>query len=357
MTLSGSGPVGGPTPVVLLTGFVGSGKTTLLTRMLDEAKRAGLRPAVLMNEIGQVSLDGALVQEEVPMTELMDGCICCSVRGELVGAIQSLIEEHKPDLLFVEATGLANPIEIVEAITDTSLFLNTELRSLITVIGADQFYGMLFGSHASRISRSTLHLLEDQVRVANRIVLNKVELLQPDELYLVKEKLRQWNDKALLQPASYSSVPVEDWIVSFTEAGKGEPQPGIPAQTRSDREEGEPRSLPHEHITVFTHQLEGPVKRKNFQQFMASLPPEVYRAKGLVTFQGEDSGEARHLMQYAYRELSLTKLLPRKKIPDVLVVMGEGISLAKLRQLVLQLEERLPGAARGRSGLRVGARQ
>ncbi|WP_058301067.1 CobW family GTP-binding protein [Gorillibacterium timonense] len=331
-----------PVPIMVLSGFLGSGKTTLLTRMLEETKAAGLKPAVIMNEIGEISLDGAMVQAEVPMTEIMDGCICCSVRGELALAIKLLIEEHAPDIVIVEATGLANPVEIIESITDTSLIMNTELRSIVTVIGADHFFAMMGGSGAKKASRATLALLEDQVRVANRLILNKTDLLYPDQLFLVHEQIRLWNESAQVFQTSYAEISIDELIDRGAEAPNWEEEKVIAGDQGDD--DTCLRHPHHDHVTVFTHKLSGPIKRSHFQRFIAELPAEVYRSKGLVTFEGKE--EERQLFQYSYREVSLTKLLPRKSIPDVLVVMGEGISRTKLAQMMLQLEGNLPRTVR-----------
>lgn len=192
-------------PILVLSGFLGSGKTTLLQRLLKELKGRGLKPAVLMNEIGEYSLDGALIPNDVPMKELMDGCICCSVRGELSLSVKLLVEEHAPDMILVEATGVANPVEIVEALTDTSLVVHTELRSVITVAGADAFLAMV-NEAAQGISPETLALMEDQVRTADTLVLNRTDLVKPVELEQIKRQLVGWNRTARFYCTQHSRV-------------------------------------------------------------------------------------------------------------------------------------------------------
>ena len=93
-------------PVHLLSGFLGSGKTTLLRRLLDYYTAQGMKPAVIMNELGDINLDGQLVGDEVPMAEMLSGCICCTMRGDLGMEISMLIDEHKPDVIFID---LENP--------------------------------------------------------------------------------------------------------------------------------------------------------------------------------------------------------------------------------------------------------
>lgn len=341
-----------PSTIMVLSGFLGSGKTTLLTRLLSEAKDKGLKAAVIMNEIGEVSLDGATVQSDVPMTEIMDGCICCSVRGELALAIKLLVEEQAPDIVIVEATGLANPAEIIEAVTDTSLVMNTELRSIVTVIGADHFFAMLGGNGAARASSATLKLLENQVRVANRLVLNKTGMLNPEELFLVEEQIRLWNQRTRIFFTNYAEVSFDELVDTQEEAPDWvEEHKGTAIAGNVDEEE----HLPHDHITVFTHRLSGPVKQEKFQRFIGRLPAGVYRAKGIVTFRGFERQQ--QLFQYSYRELSVNSLITRKPMPDVLVVMGEAISRSELRQLVLQLETDLPETVKRGAGITAKSQQ
>lgn len=111
------------TPVVILSGFLGSGKTTLLARMLDYYAKRRIRPAVIMNEAGDVNLDGQLVNEEVPMREMLSGCICCTIRGDLGMEIRDLIADRSPDLILIEATGVANPMEIFDSVTEAAFLV------------------------------------------------------------------------------------------------------------------------------------------------------------------------------------------------------------------------------------------
>lgn len=123
-------------PVYILSGFLGSGKTTLLVQLIEHWQQQGLRPAVVMNELGEVNLDGQIVDSTVPMTEMLGGCICCTVRGDLGLQLADLVQEESPDVIIIEATGAANPMEILDAVTETSLYMRLELKSLITVVDA-----------------------------------------------------------------------------------------------------------------------------------------------------------------------------------------------------------------------------
>ena len=94
-------------PVYLLSGFLGSGKTTLLNHLIDYYKALNVKTAVVMNELGDVNLDGQFIDDDVPMAEMLSGCICCTIRGDLSLELKQLIDEHNPDVVLIESTGAA----------------------------------------------------------------------------------------------------------------------------------------------------------------------------------------------------------------------------------------------------------
>lgn len=160
------------TQVYILSGFLGSGKTTLLQRLLRFWQDKGLRPAVIMNEIGDVNLDGLLVPGEVPMAEMLGGCICCTIRGDLSVQMAELISAEKPDLVVIEATGAGNPLEIFDAVTEVSLYLKLEIKPMITVVDA---------AHLAELhdlqKGKTYRLMLEQIRCGSVLILNKIDMI------------------------------------------------------------------------------------------------------------------------------------------------------------------------------------
>lgn len=122
------------TPIYILSGFLGSGKTTLLTRLIAHWKERGLKPAVIMNEIGEVNIDGLAADSDVPTSEMLSGCICCTIRSNLPSELAMLIKREQPDVIVIEATGIANPMEILDATAEASLYMRIDVRQMITVI-------------------------------------------------------------------------------------------------------------------------------------------------------------------------------------------------------------------------------
>lgn len=192
-------------PIVVLSGFLGSGKTTLLQHALAYYKGQGLKPAILMNELGDVNLDGSVVNDQAPMKEMLSGCICCTIRGDLGVELMNLAEEYKPDVIIVECTGVANPMEIVDAVTDASIYSTMILQSVITVVDARQFLDFASGHERNKSYR----LMQDQLRCASRLIINKTDLLATGELPKVQALVKELNPYALTVSTQRSDVDAD----------------------------------------------------------------------------------------------------------------------------------------------------
>ncbi|AEI41614.1 CobW family GTP-binding protein [Paenibacillus mucilaginosus] len=341
-------------PVHILSGFLGSGKTTLLTRVIDYYQLSGRKPAVLMNELGDVNLDGMLVDEEVPMTEMLGGCICCTIRGDLGMELKQLIEEHEPDAVFVECTGAANPIEMLDGITDASMLTRVELKSVVTVVDA---------AHLLERSRTpkarTYKLMQDQIRCATQIILNKADLVTPQELLDTESLLRELNGTAPITAAVKCEIDLS--LFDRLEGGVAERHAaaaaagGAEAGHRACSHSQEPGHIhdehcghghgleaegghthhSHDHVMVHTHYFRSPVDSEAFEAMVGRLPKEIFRAKGILRFSDTVSP---FLFQYAYREMDLMKITPKEELPSVAVFIGEHFDKRGLEAELAALE-------------------
>lgn len=346
-------------PVYVIAGFLGSGKTTLLSRALKTYNKKGLRPVVIMNELGDVNLDGLAIGEseaarDVPMAELLGGCICCSIRSDLSLQLHELVTEYAPDAVFIESTGAANPIEIMDAVTEAALYLPISLDAVVAVTD-----GAYLASLGDEPSGRTVRLLRDQVRCASQVLLNKVDRLSPAEADRAEATLREWNAYAPITRTVRCETPLEPLFAAPSSAFRPTPGEGPPpsasaaaapapagepnrrarpvALERRFRDgQGQPIHASHEHVSVFTRFLTGPVDSEAFEAFMKSLPESVYRAKGVVTFTDTAS---RFLFQYAYRELDFTRIRPQGHVNDVAVFIGEQFPKNELEARLCELEE------------------
>ncbi|MGW8441555.1 CobW family GTP-binding protein [Paenibacillus sp. S33] len=318
-------------PIVVLSGFLGSGKTTLLQHALAYYKEKGLKPAILMNELGDVNLDGSLVNGQAPMKEMLSGCICCTIRGDLGVELMNLAEEYKPDVIIVECTGVANPMEIVDAVTDASIYSSMILQSVITVIDARQFLDFASGNERGK----SLRLMQDQLRCASKLIINKTDLLAAGELQKVQALVKELNPYALTVSTQRSDV---DAGTFFSTQGEGRMDVDHHSHDHHDHahddEHGE-HYHSYDHVVVHTHFFGQPVPRSEFEQLFRSLPAEIYRAKGIVRFL---ESEGQMMFQFAYRELEIIPIRPQKPVNDVAVVMGENFSASEIEEQLRKLE-------------------
>jgi G3E family GTPase len=339
------------TPVYILSGFLGSGKTTLLQRLIRHWMEQGLRPAVIMNEIGEVNLDGLLVSSEVPMAEMLGGCICCTIRGDLSVQMAELIEGEKPDLIVIEATGAGNPMEIFDAVTEVSLYLKLDIKPMVTVVDAAHMADL----HASQQGK-TYRLMVEQIRCGSVLVLNKIDLLEPDRQREMSEFLRRTNPYARIIPAVKCDVDLsllwkaadgQNNIDPTTQRGHDHNH-DLNEDHRHDHNHDHNDDhnhdhnhahthASHEHVTVYTHYFDGPVDSEDFERFIAELPREVYRGKGVLRFTDTAS---RFLFQYAYREADYLKVTPQGNVPDVAVFIGEHFDRNVIAQQLKELERK-----------------
>jgi len=320
-------------PVFVIAGFLGSGKTTLLRRAIDAYQRKGLRPVVLMNELGDVNLDGIAVDASggVPMAELLSGCICCSIRGDVSVQLHELATAYDPDVVFIESTGVANPLEIMDAVTEASLYLPIALAGIATVVD-----GALLSDGPEAPSAKTRRLLKEQASCASFIVLNKTDRLSPEGTERAEATLREWNPYASIVRAERADIDPGVWFRTNALPAKPEPNrirgEGCPDGNHAAHGH---HHASHEHVSVYTRFLSGPIDSHAFEAFVKSLPTSVYRGKGIVTFTDTAS---RFLFQFAYRELEFIRITPQGEVNDVVVFLGEQFPKDELESGLSALE-------------------
>ena len=188
------------TPVTVLTGYLGAGKTTLLNRILTEDH--GRRYAVIVNEFGEIGIDNDLVVDaDEEVFEMNNGCICCTVRGDLIRILTGLMRRKgRFDAIIVETTGLADPAPVAQTFfVDEEISARTKLDSVTTVVDAKHVLLRLADSREAR----------EQIAFADQIVLNKTDLVTESELAEVERRIRKINPLAPIHRAVNSNVPLE----------------------------------------------------------------------------------------------------------------------------------------------------
>ena len=175
--------------VNLLFGFLGSGKTTLVRRILGE-RGAERKTAVIVNEFGEVGVDGEVIAgSNVDLVELTSGCLCCTLRGSLMSAVEELREKAAVERIVVEATGVASPGDMLEDLHDSKLAHELDVGPLVTVVDAPKF---------TRLQQMLGEFYEEQVENADVLVLNKIDLATQGELDAARAAVREINPDAVL---------------------------------------------------------------------------------------------------------------------------------------------------------------
>ena len=238
------------TPITIITGYLGAGKTTLLRNILSNAKQ---KLAIIMNEFGEIGIDGKIISgKNVNMTELQGGCVCCSLTGEFEAAIKEIISKVKPDAIVVETTGVAEPDAVVVDIQDNLPELR--LDAVITIADADAMIRFPAIGHTGKT----------QIEMADIILLNKTDLVGNKRLNEAESKIRLINKSAAIIKTEKCSVDNE---ILF----------GI--NTKKTAKKHKPHEVKEGY---FYFETEKTVDRAKFDDFAKKIPKNIYRAKGFI---------------------------------------------------------------------------
>ncbi|MCR9228277.1 MAG: GTP-binding protein [Flavobacteriaceae bacterium] len=219
-------------PVTVLSGFLGAGKTTLLNHILHN--KEGLKVAVIVNDMSEVNIDAQLVENENTLSrtdeklvEMSNGCICCTLREDLMIEVERLAAQNRFDYLLIESTGISEPIPVAQTFTFESAEGNIDLSrfsyidTMVTVVDAFNFLKDFSSSDYLTTrkltdiegdNRTIVNLLTDQVEFANVIIINKVDLVSGEELKELYAILQKLNPEARILPAKESNVPLSEVI-------------------------------------------------------------------------------------------------------------------------------------------------
>jgi G3E family GTPase len=187
-------------PVTVLTGYLGAGKTTLLNRILTEEH--GKKYAVIVNEFGEIGIDNELIVEsDEEIFEMNNGCVCCTVRGDLIRVVEGLMKRPgRFDGILVETTGLAEPAPVAQTFfMDDDVRAKAKLDAVVTVADAKHLLERLHDAPEA----------EDQIAFADVILLNKVDLVSPEELVAVERRIRAINPHATIHRTERCAIPID----------------------------------------------------------------------------------------------------------------------------------------------------
>ena len=301
-----------PVPFYVLCGSLGAGKTTLLMRLLEYWNTQGRRVGVLMNEAGEVSIDGpraGTIAQQV--LNLAGGCVCCDTKEDLSWGLAQLVKDYNSDVVILECSGMADPVEVVDAVTD---LYTARLAHLERVIA-------LLQPCSREQSSSSAYVTSQAIRCADEVILNKRDLYIAGLWDQFKTSLVSQNPYArfwetshakvdpnlLLAPVASSNMPVRSNVV-FGEA----PQSDAHATTGY-------------HPIATTVRLRGPLNRRRFLAWIKSLPKELDRAKGFFRFQNEPT-----LQEFQHSPPGRSTIAPVTLLDEpepAIVLIGRGYDI------------------------------
>lgn len=288
--------------VYLFSGFLGSGKTSMLTDVIRQLKEVGLKPAVIMNELGKLPFDSQSVEDDVPLKEMLEGCICCSGAEKTEAQIQSLLYDQEFDVLIIETTGAAHPVEALDAVYSPLFADKLNIKGIVTVADSRLWLDRAV------LTPQVRSLYMEQIRHAHLILANKTDLLTESEQAQVVYEIQGFNPKAFILQTKNGRVPLK-LLQNMQSTARVSKDNIVSARI------GESFNLGSRLVhfdTSFT--------QEQFEDWIRELPETVYRMKGYVPIEGIKNPM---LFQYAY---GMVQWLPEYvKMAPSLVIIGENI--------------------------------
>lgn len=338
-------------PVTVLSGFLGAGKTTLLNHILNN--REGLRVAVIVNDMSEINIDGALIQGEVQLNraeeklvEMTNGCICCTLREDLLQEVNQLAKEGRFDYLLIESTGISEPLSVAETFTfdfmEEALSDVARLDTMVSVVDAYNFISLYQSAEtlpnlglgvSEEDSRTLSDLLVDQIEFADVLILNKCDLATPEQVEVLEQFVRKLNPRARLLRAEKGQISPKEILntnlFQFDEASQFESWLVEPryAPTSEKVEYG---------IDSFVYRASRPFHTERISQFVHRELEGVLRSKGFCWLGShlKDVG----IWSHAGQQTNVTTVGRWKESPNVgtprqeLVLIGQNLKKEDLTQ-------------------------
>lgn len=290
--------------VNMIFGFLGSGKTTLVRHLLG-ARAHDRKLAVIVNEFGQVGIDGAILEAEaVDMIQLTSGCLCCTLKGPLLSAVEELRDKAGVEHTVIEASGVADPEEMIESFSAPGFRASVAVGPFVTVVDAAKF----------QIMREMLgEFYGAQVAHAEVVLLNKTDLASPERLEAVRAEVAALNPTARVVATRHCDV---DASLVLDALSAWEPQ-------KDESDHGHHHHPGHPDFESEVLDAGGAVERAALEGFFAALPPDVLRAKGFMVVDGAPS-----LIQFAAGQLEIAPAA-QGRVPQM-VFIGRDLDRAEL---------------------------
>ena len=254
--------------LIVLTGFLGSGKTTFLQHFIDHQNRNNRFVAVIQNEVGEVGLDGGLLDHDYAVTEIDEGCICCTLVGNVKKALHHLMGEFHPDTIVLETTGLANPLNLLDELAEVADLVRFD--SVTTLVDGVNLDSALADSHVAR----------EQIRAADAVLLNKADLLDAAAIDRITALVRQINPAAPVIPTVQGDINPALLYGDDPESLAAMASDGGPAGHQHGPDHR------HDHFGTCKLTFDRPLTAAQLARGLTGMPDGVFRVKGVVWLDG-----------------------------------------------------------------------
>ncbi|KGR89587.1 cobalamin biosynthesis protein [Ureibacillus massiliensis 4400831 = CIP 108448 = CCUG 49529] len=293
--------------VYLFSGFLGSGKTSMLTNVIKQLKERNLKPAVIMNELGKLPFDSQTVEEDIPLKEMLEGCICCSGSEKTEAQIQTLLLNEDFDVLIIETTGAAHPVEALDAVYSPLFADQLNIKGIVTVADSKLWL------ERESLTPQVRSLFLEQIRHAHLLLANKMDLLSESEQAKVIFEMQGINSHAFILQTTNGQVSYK-----LLE--------NLQATSRISKDDIHSAKIgKHLHLSSLLIEFNKSYTQQQIEDWIKTLPSTVYRIKGYIPVEGVKNPM---LFQYAY---GLVQWLPEYiKMPAKVVLIGENVDEVKV---------------------------
>lgn len=276
--------------VTVLSGFLGAGKTSVLKNILKN--RGEKKVALIVNDMAEVNIDGQIVENEVKLSQteeklvqIQNGCICCTLREDLFNEVTKIAKENKYDYLIIEASGISEPLPVAATFTfeleeGKALFDYAKLDTMVTVIDAHDFLNKYFEHKKEGDEESITQLLTEQIEFANKIIVNKTDLVDEEELKKIHGVIRSLNTEAEIIDAINGKVELDKLMNTNTfDYEKASTFSGWYKELQGSGIEHTPETEEYG-ISSLTYKSRLPLHPQKFYDFIKNLDNNIVRAKG-----------------------------------------------------------------------------
>lgn len=314
-------------PVYIISGFLGSGKTTILLNMVKECERNHKRPGIILNELGEVNVESYLFKNQ-HVKELLNGCICCTIQDDLQETLNDFIEEIKRnniDVLFIEGTGVANPLEIEETLISPKYLDYFELNSIISLVDASHFleYQSIFSSTAE-----VRKLLKEQISSSTIVLLNKIDLVKEKSLTKIEHKIKESVKSAVpIYKTNFGDISIKELFLKryYIHTSQIQKEKTVKS-SHVHNHEGAHKHDDHHHSTINALKINKlpEMQRRELETWLKRLPKTVLRGKGIIKLEGSTGF---FNFQFSSGNVIVERMSETSHLQPTIILIGDQLNI------------------------------